>query len=193
VAGFGTTNLPYGVFRPEGAGPRAGVAVGDLVLDLSVLLDSPGEFARPSLNAFLALGRPRWQEVRRLVKARVEQGIRAGQDGVYRARDVEVLMPVEVADFVDFFSGIEHATNMGHILRPEDKDPLKPNYRHLPVGYHGRAGTVLPSGVDIVRPLGQVGTPDGVALKASGRLDIEVELGPLRSSHAALTRAGEAV
>jgi len=177
VTGFGTTNLPYGVFQPAGASPRVGVAVEDLVLDLSVLLDSPGEFAQSSLNAFLAQGRPRWQEVRRFVMTRVAQGVGAHQDGVYRARDVTVLMPLEVADFVDFFSGIEHATNMGYILRPEDKDPLKPNYRHLPVGYHGRAGTVLPSGVAIVRPLGQVSTADGVALRASRRLDIEVELG----------------
>ncbi|MEU4233242.1 fumarylacetoacetate hydrolase family protein [Nonomuraea sp. NPDC026600] len=174
---FGTRTLPYGVFRPAGHDPRIGVAVGELVLDLSDLIDSPAEFAQPSLNAFMSRGPSRWQEVRSAVTARVAAGVEAGQGGVYRIQDVEVLLPIEVADFVDFFSGIEHATNMGHILRPEDKDPLKPNYRSLPVGYHGRAGTVIPSGVDVVRPSGQVNTADGVAFQPSARLDIEVELG----------------
>lgn len=174
---FGSTTLPYGIIRPSGAAPRAGVAVGRHVLDLSVLVDSPEEFAQPSLNTFLAQGRARWQEVRGLVEARVAAGIDPRDEDVHALDDVEILLPVEVADFVDFFSGMEHAVNMGHILRPEDTNPLKPNYRHLPVGYHGRAGTVVPSGVDIRRPMGQVGTPDGVVFRPSGRLDIEAELG----------------
>lgn len=174
---FGRVTLPYGVVRPAGLAPRVGVAVGTNVLDLSMLIDSPGEFAQPSLNAFMARGRRRWDEVRTTVRERVARGVDPGQEDVYAIDDVEVLLPIEVADFVDFFSGIEHATNMGHILRPEEADPLKPNYRHLPVGYHGRAGTVIPSGVDVVRPYGQVRTPNGVVVRPSERLDIEAELG----------------
>ncbi|MEU3617985.1 fumarylacetoacetate hydrolase family protein [Streptomyces sp. NPDC006872] len=173
---FGQRTLPYGVFRAPGLAPRVGVAVGDLVLDLSRLIDSPEEFEQPSLNAFMATGHRRWQEVRAAVESRVEAGVSLGQDGVHRIADVDVLMPIEVADFVDFFSGIEHATNAGHVLRPGE-DPLKPNYRHLPVGYHGRAGTVIPSGVDVVRPRGQVRAGDEVVLRESARLDFEAELG----------------
>jgi fumarylacetoacetase len=168
VVDFGTKTLPYGVFRPPGLAPRVGVAVGELVLDLSHLIDSPKEFAQPSLNTFLAAGHDRWREVRSFVTARVASGVTAGEDGVYAQGDVEVLRPVEVADFVDFFSGIEHAVNMGRILRPDDANPLKPNYRHLPVGYHGRAGTVIPSGVGIVRPCGQVRTADGATRHRDG-------------------------
>jgi fumarylacetoacetase len=177
VVDFGTETLPYGVFRPPGLSPRIGVAVGELVLDLSHLIDAPKEFARPSLNALLAAGRERWAEVRSLVTARVASGVTAGEDGVYAQSDIEVLLPIKVADFVDYFSGIEHAVNMGRILRPDDANPLKPNYRHLPVGYHGRAGTVIPSGVGIVRPCGQVKTTDGVVCRRTERLDIETELG----------------
>jgi len=174
---FGTKTLPYGVFAPPGEAPRVGVAVGDLVLDLSVVLGSPGEFARPSLNAFLARGSARWQEVRGRLGDLVARGVGTGQPGVHRVADVTVLLPVEVADFVDFFSGIEHATNMGAILRPGDENPLKPNYRWLPVGYHGRAGTVIPSGMDVTRPSGQLSTPGGVLDAPTARLDIEAELG----------------
>ncbi|MET9970651.1 fumarylacetoacetase, partial [Streptomyces sp. NPDC006356] len=149
---FGERTLPYGVFRAKGLPPRVGVAVRDLVLDLHHLLDSEDEFAKPSLNAFMARGRTRWHKVRAAVQARVTEGVAQGQAGVHRAADVEMLLPVEVADFVDFFSGIEHATNAAHILRPADAEPLKPNYRTLPVGYHGRAGTVVPSGVPVTRP-----------------------------------------
>ncbi|MGE2716217.1 fumarylacetoacetate hydrolase family protein [Mycolicibacterium litorale] len=174
---FGTTTLPYGVIQPPGLDPRVAVAVGECALDLAALVDSPEEFAQSTLNPFMAKGPARWSEVRELVKVRVAAGVSPHHDDVYRLAEVEVRSPVEVADFVDFFSGIEHATNMGHILRPTDENPLKPNYRHLPVGYHGRAGTVLPSGVHIVRPSGQVLSEDGVVFTPSRRLDVEVELG----------------
>ncbi|MFF7309115.1 fumarylacetoacetate hydrolase family protein [Streptomyces sp. NPDC008137] len=177
VIDFGTRTLPYGVFRPPGLPPRVGVAVGELVLDLTHLIGSPDEFAQPSLNAFLTTGPERWKEVRSLVAARAVNGVTADEIGVYTQRDVEILLPVEVADFVDFFSGIEHAVNMGRILRPGDANPLKPNYRHLPVGYHGRAGTVIPSGAGIVRPSGQIQAPQAVVCRPTERLDIEAELG----------------
>ena len=172
---FGTATLPYGVVAPRGASPRVGVAVGDLVLDLAHLIGGP-EFEADSLNAFMASGPVRWDEVRTAVRRRVESGISPDDPDVHRAADVAVLLPVEVADFVDFFSGIEHATNAGRILRPGE-EPLKPNYRHLPVGYHGRAGTVVPSGTEVIRPAGQVRAGERIIEAPTSRLDIEVELG----------------
>ncbi|WP_329548537.1 fumarylacetoacetate hydrolase family protein [Streptomyces sp. NBC_01356] len=174
---LGNHTLPYGIFRPAGLAPRVGVGVRNLVLDLSRFIDSPDEFAQTTLNPFMAQGRARWHEVRKLVQQRVTAGVHAEQADVHAIDDVELLMPIDVADFVDFFSGIEHAVNMGRILRPEDADPLKPNYRSLPVGYHGRAGTVIPSGSEVVRPEGQVLTAGGPMLAQSERLDIEAELG----------------
>ncbi|MEV5837693.1 fumarylacetoacetate hydrolase family protein [Nocardia sp. NPDC052112] len=172
VIDFGRAVLPYGVFRPPGATPRAGVAVGTQVLDLTAHFDDP-VFARPSLNAFMARGRAFWSEVRE----RVEQIVAgSGDRGLHDQRTVEVLLPIEVADFVDFFSGIEHATNAGRILRPNE-EPLKPNWRHLPVGYHGRAGTVVASGTTVRRPVGQLRQGEDIVVAPSERLDIEAELG----------------
>ncbi|MER7604667.1 fumarylacetoacetate hydrolase family protein [Nocardioides sp. NPDC127503] len=177
AGGFGNQTLPYGIVRPSGGAARVAVAVGDAAIDLTVLLESQAEFAQPSLNAFMAQGRERWQHVRRVVQDRVERGVRPQDPDVHVLSEVDVLLPFEVADFVDFFSGIEHASNVGRILRPDDADPLKPNYRHLPAGYHGRAGTVVPSGTEVNRPTGQVPTADGPVVQPSDRLDIEVELG----------------
>ncbi|CAA9379042.1 MAG: Fumarylacetoacetase [uncultured Nocardioides sp.] len=174
---FGTRTLPYGVVSPSGGRPRVGVAVDDVVLDLAHLFGPSSEFAAASLNPFMAAGPARWAEVRDAVRARVDQGVESGQAGVHAAGAVSVLMPFEVADFVDFFSGIEHATNAGRILRPDEEEPLKPNYRRLPVGYHGRAGTVVPSDVDVVRPAGQIRQGDEVIEAPTRRLDVEVELG----------------
>ncbi|MCZ2849902.1 fumarylacetoacetate hydrolase family protein [Modestobacter sp. VKM Ac-2978] len=172
---FGEQTLPYGVVAPRGGAPRVGVAVRDLVLDLAVLLGTE-EFGRDTLAPFMAAGPRRWAEVRSAVAARVRKGVHAGQPDVHGVDEVAVLMPFEVADFVDFFSGIEHASNAGRILRPGE-EPLKPNYRHLPVGYHGRAGTVIPSGADVVRPAGQQRRGDEVAEAPTRRLDVEVEMG----------------
>ena len=174
---FGEQTLPYGIVAPAGQEPRVGVAVDDSVLDLAHLFGPSSEFAAASLNPFMAAGPARWTEVRDAVRARADLGVESGQPGVHAADEVSVLMPFEVADFVDFFSGIEHATNAGRILRPDDAEPLKPNYRRLPVGYHGRAGTVVPSDVDVVRPAGQIRQGDDVVEAPTRRLDVEVELG----------------
>jgi fumarylacetoacetase len=146
--------LAYGVLA--GGGVCARVDGG--VLDLSELDDV---LAAPSLNAFMARG----PEFRRDVAARVEEG-RPVEGG-------ELGLPVDVADYVDFYSSIHHARNLGRMFRP-DGDPLMPNWRHLPVGYHGRAGTVVPTGSAVVRPSGQ--RPGGV-FGPSERLDIELEAG----------------
>ncbi len=173
-APFGPEHLPYGVFAPGGDEYRVGVRVGDHVIDLALALDDP-VFARPDLNAFLAQGPQRWAQVRERVRELVEGELSA--DAVCPLAAARLALPVRIGDYVDFYASIDHATNLGKLLRP-GSEPLLPNWRHLPVGYHGRAGTVVVSGTDIARPRGQrrtdSGTPD---FGPSRRLDIEAELG----------------
>jgi len=180
---FPLENLPYGVFSPAGEPPRCGVAIGEHVLDLSrAPIEGREVFAAPSLNGFLVQGRERWAAVR----ARVGEllGDSAYRDVVepalHRIDAVELHLPFEVADYVDFYSSLHHAQNIGRIFRP-DQEPLTPNWRHLPIGYHGRSGTVVVSGTPLVRPCGQRKAPTGSnhvsELGPTGRLDIEAEVG----------------
>jgi len=173
---FGLDNLPYGVFSAGGRPPRVGVRVADSVLDLAVLL-ADEVFAAPSLNPFMATGPARWAAAR----ARITELIATGavpSGAVWSLADVELRLPFEVADYIDFYASEHHASNLGRLLRPT-ADPLLPNWKHLPVGYHGRAGTVVVSGTDIVRPSGQRKGPADPApvFGPSIRLDIEAELG----------------
>jgi fumarylacetoacetase len=176
--GFGLEHLPYGVFTPNAGGePRVGVRLEDDVVDVGALLDDEA-FRRPSLNAFLAQGPDRWAQVRGRLQAAL------GNDGVGAAphrhplSDVTLHLPIEIGDYVDFYSSIEHATNLGRIMRP-DAEPLLPNWRHLPVGYHGRSGTVVVSGTPITRPSGQTRVGDAAApsFGPTRLLDIELEVG----------------
>jgi fumarylacetoacetase len=172
---FGPDNLPYGIFSPAGGAPRVGVRLGDSVADLSVLLDDP-VFAMPSLNAFMAQGRARWSEVREQLTELLAGDV--PNAALHPIGDVRLHLPFEVADYVDFYASEHHASNLGRLFRP-DSEPLMPNWKHLPVGYHGRAGTVVVSGTDIARPCGQRKTPEAAAptYGPSRRLDIEAELG----------------
>jgi fumarylacetoacetase len=162
---FGRETLPYGVFSVPGGTKRIGVAVDDGVLDLAQHLDP--SFEAPSLNGLLAAGRSRWSEVRAAVRGLLDRPL-------VPLADVHLHLPFEVADYVDFYASEEHATNLGRMFRP-DGDALLPNWKHLPVGYHGRAGTVVVSGTDIHRPHG-LRLP-GPAYGPSAKLDVEVELG----------------
>jgi fumarylacetoacetase len=182
VTGFGPEHLPYGVFRRAGESPRVGARLGDGVLDLAALAadgpldEDPALFARPSLNALMAAGRPTWTRVREALRA-----LAAGPDAepaTVAVDDVELLLPIAAGDYVDFYSSLEHASNVGRIFRP-DAEPLVPNWRHMPIGYHGRAGTVVVSGTPIRRPSGQRREPGDEApvFGPSVRLDIELELG----------------
>ncbi|WP_194816290.1 fumarylacetoacetase [Nocardia sp. XZ_19_385] len=171
---FGPDNLPYGVFASKHGPYRVGVRLGDSVIDLAVALDDP-IFAAASLNPFLAQGPQRWREVRERVRLLADNEI--PDAAVHSLVDVDMKLPVQVGDYVDFYASIDHATNLGRLFRP-DSEPLLPNWRHLPVGYHGRAGTVVVSGTDIVRPRGQRRTDSGAPdFGPSKRLDIEAELG----------------
>jgi fumarylacetoacetase len=173
---FGLHNLPYGVFSTPGNSPRVGVRVGDSVVDLSQALGDE-VFAAPSLNPFMAQGYERWAEVRRRITDLIA-GDAVPREAVHPLDTVSLHMPFEVADYVDFYASEHHASNVGRIFRP-DSPPLPPNWKHLPIGYHGRSGTVVLSGTDIVRPCGQRRDPGDPApvFGASRRLDVEAELG----------------
>ncbi len=183
-------NLPYGVFSHGDEGPRVGVRIGDLVLDLapvaaSEMLPVAHVFEATDLNPFMALGRPAWDSVRRWVTGLLTDETERAlvEPNLVPVDEVAMHLPIAVADYVDFYCSLEHASNVGRIFRP-DQEPLKPNWRHLPVGYHGRAGTVVVSGTPVRRPCGQrlpAGATSGSAPSpeygASRRLDIETELG----------------
>jgi fumarylacetoacetase len=176
---FGIGNLPYGVFTPPAGTARAGVRIGDSVLDLAAALDDP-VFAAPGLNAFMAQGVRRRREVReRITDLLTDVRHRAATEPhLYRLAEVRLGLPFEVGDYVDFYANEHHATNLGRLFRP-DGDPLPANWKHLPIGYHGRSGTVVVSGTPIVRPSGQRREP-GAACPSFGpslRLDIEAEVG----------------
>lgn len=186
-SGFPAEHLPYGVFSLGNGRPRVGARIGELVLDLTRLADdrvggldelAGGAFDRPSLNAFMALGPDRWRAVRSRLTDLVSEPARRDrvEPALVPVAGATLHLPVEVADYVDFYSSIEHATNLGRLFRP-DAEPLLPNWRHLPVAYHGRAGTVVVSGTPVARPSGQRRAGDTVVFGPSERLDIELEVG----------------
>jgi fumarylacetoacetase len=174
---FPLENLPYGVFSHRDANARVGVAIGDSVLDLAPVLDDP-VFAQPRLNGLMRQGPARWREVRERVRDLLSRPSGQVEQHLLPRHDVRLHLPFEVADYVDFYASIEHASNVGRMFRP-DQEPLPPNWRWLPIGYHGRAGTVVVSGTPVARPCGQR-RPDKNAAPTYGptrRLDIEAEIG----------------
>ncbi|WP_030022216.1 fumarylacetoacetase [Streptomyces monomycini] len=184
---FGPHTLPYGVFSTadEPTRHRIGVRHGDHVLDLDALATTSGSphaalLTAPTLNPLLAAGRDVWQAVREAVRTAVtDPAQRATTEALLIPLDAVTLhLPFEVADYVDFYASEHHATNVGRIFRP-NADALTPNWKHLPIGYHGRAGTVVVSGTPVVRPSGQRKAPADAAptFGPSRRLDIEAEIG----------------
>ena len=168
---FGVDNLPYGVFSTPGTAPRTGVAVGDGVLDLAAATGDPVH-ATGSLDAFLAQGPRAWDAVR----AQLVRWATEGAQPLVPRAEVTMHLPFTVADYVDFYSSRHHAENIGRMFRP-GTPPLTPNWEHLPIGYHGRAGTVAVSGTDVVRPNGQRLDDGAPVFGPSRRLDIEAEVG----------------
>ncbi|MER6827629.1 fumarylacetoacetase [Streptosporangium sp. NPDC000563] len=185
--GWDLENLPYGVFsRHEGETPRVGVRYGDHVVDLAGALHDE-VFATGSLNAFMSRGPAAWRDTRTLIQNKLSTDHVVVEPHLIPLDQVTLHLPIEVADYVDFYCSLEHASNLGRMFRP-DEEPLKPNWRHLPVGYHGRAGTVVVSGTPVTRPSGQRGA--GV-FGPSAKLDIEAELGFVVGAPTALgERAG---
>ncbi len=188
-SGFGLENLPFGAVALGDGPARPAVRIGEHALILEPLAEAgllgdlpAGVLAGPVLNPFLALGRPAWSATR----ARIAELLRAGSPereaaaaALVPLADVEVRLPLAIGDYVDFYSSIEHASNVGRMFRP-DAEPLLPNWRHLPVGYHGRASSVVVSGTPVRRPHGQLPPAEAGGAPRFGpteRLDIELELG----------------
>ncbi|MDX6310236.1 MAG: fumarylacetoacetase [Nocardioidaceae bacterium] len=185
---FGLATLPYGVCSLEGVA-SVGVRVGDQVLDLAGVAELDGHpladvFASSSLNPLMALGPRGWSDVRQWVGWLLADDEPSNREAVsanlHALEEVTMCLPVEVADYVDFYASEQHATNVGQIFRP-DSPALPPNWKQMPIGYHGRAGTVVVSGTDVVRPRGQrrpePGSPPPFG--PSTMLDIECEVGYL--------------
>ena len=187
-ADFPIQNLPFGIFRTKTGEARPGVAIGDLILDLRAaagagLLDpvlDAGTLAHPTLNRLMALP----LDERRRLRARLSELLRAGTPEAARERvvlvessSVELLLPAAIGDYTDFYASVFHATNVGRMFRPDN--PLLPNYKYVPIGYHGRASSIVPSGWTVTRPAGQT-RDDATAPPVFGptrRLDYELEVG----------------
>ena len=189
---FPLENLPFGVCKPRDGAARIGVALGDQVIDLSALeaaghfkdLPQRDLFARDSLNDFLALGRPAWKKVREILQKllaadnpalRDDQQLR--QRVFHRQSDVTMQLPVKIANYTDFYSSYHHAHNVGTMLRGAE-NALMPNWKWLPVAYHGRASSVVVSGAEVRRPKGQIKPPDAPApvFGPTKSLDYELEM-----------------
>ena len=193
---FSIHNLPYGIFsRYPGSQPSVGVAIGEWILDLALLqevglLNEPRlaqkrPFEQPTLNSFMAMGRPIWQAVRQRLQqllsredTTLSQADRLREAALVKQTAVTMHLPAHIGDYTDFYSSKEHASNVGRMFRgPEN--PLLPNWLHLPVGYHGRASSVVVSGTDIRRPQGQTMPPQAEApvFGPSQEVDFELEMG----------------
>ena len=176
---FGLDNLPYGVFS-LGDGPRRiGVAVGDQVLDIGAV-DGDPLLTAPLLNPLLAAGRAEWTRVRETVRGWLTEPSAADRvrPHLHPLADVTLHLPVEVGDYVDFYSNEHHATNAGRIFRAGVGSAALPeNWKHLPIGYHGRSSSVVVSGTPVVRPIGQRRGEHGPEFGPSQRLDVETEVG----------------
>ncbi len=192
---FSIQNLPYGIFSSSTAvSPRVGVAIGDWVLDLSVLqangffdqtlLRETAVFSQPTLNSFMALGRPYWLETRTLLQTLLLEDNPTLRDhpirptALHPLQDVTLHLPAAIGDYTDFYSSREHATNVGIMFRGKE-NALMPNWLHLPVGYHGRSSSIVLSGTDIRRPYGQTNPNDDPlpTFGPSKLLDFELEMG----------------
>jgi fumarylacetoacetase len=189
---FPIQNLPFGVFRRADSreAARVGIAIGSMVLDVSAALRTghltgagaaaAEACAAPALNDLMALGRPAWTALRRQVSALLRTGARAERDAdalLTPMADAELMLPARVNDYTDFYASIHHATNVGSMFRPDN--PLLPNYKHVPIGYHGRASSLVPSGSHVRRPNGQRKPPDSESpvFGPSRSLDYECEVG----------------
>jgi fumarylacetoacetase len=194
---FPIQNLPLGIFKRKGhkEPARGGVAIGDQILDLAAL----GVRTGTTLNGLAAMGRPAARKLRRelsralSVKSRQRKRL---QKYLVPVKQAELFLPIAVGDYSDFYAGIHHATNIGRLLRPDN--PLLPNYKWLPIGYHGRCSSIVVSGTDVRRPRGQLKPPDAPApvYAPTRRLDYEVELGFIGGSGNRLGRTiavGEAL
>jgi fumarylacetoacetase len=190
---FPIQNLPFGVFKPAQGGARVGVAIGDLVLDLAVL-EELGHFRSPefgqtpvfnegALNSLLSLGRPAWSKARETIQHLLKDDTATLRDDAelrtrafHAQKEVTMQLPARIGDYTDFYSSFHHAHNVGTMLRGAE-NALMPNWKWLPVAYHGRASSIVVSGTDVRRPHGQIKPPDAAApiFGPSRSFDYELE------------------
>ena len=189
---FPIQNLPFAIFRRQGSNEafRGGVAIGDQIVDMAAAvkagvftgdaLEAAQAAAEPTLNHLMGLGPQRLSHLRKQLSKALQTG--SAQEAALQAclvpqAQAEYALPARIGDYTDFYTSVHHATNIGRLFRPDS--PLMPNYKWIPIGYHGRASSVIVSGQDFHRPRGQVKAPDAEApvVKPSARMDIELELG----------------
>ena len=187
---FPLNNLPYGVFSTAGTDPRCGVAIGDMILDLQAaeaagLVDLGDEpmFEMPFWNEIMEEGPALWTALRNRLIALLQEGAeeqKTVEPCLVPMADAELHMPVIVSEYTDFYAGRHHATNVGTMFRGAD-NALPPNWLHIPIGYNGRASSVVVSGTDVRRPWGQLKGPNDAAPRWApcARFDIELEMGAL--------------
>ncbi|MEK6243574.1 MAG: fumarylacetoacetase [Pseudomonadota bacterium] len=174
---FPIQNLPFGVFKRKKSNqsPRGGIAIGDQILDLAAVGIKTG----PTLNVLAAAGPPTWRALRKLLSDALSnpKNRKKFSKHLVPMKKAELFLPVAIGNYSDFYTGIHHATTVGKIFRPDS--PLLPNYHWVPIGYHGRASSIIVSGTPVVRPNGQTKTPDAQSpvFGPSKRLDFELELG----------------
>tara|TARA_B100000287_G_scaffold89329_1_gene81740 strand:+ start:4371 stop:5606 length:1236 start_codon:yes stop_codon:yes gene_type:complete len=185
---FPLNNLPYGVFSTKKDGPRCGVRIGDVVLDLKAMesegyINFEGVFESSYWNDFIALGEEKWTELRQTLFEYLHKDFTNKEKILklmHKEFDITMHLPIKVAEYTDFYSGRNHAQNVGTMFRgPENA--LPPNWLHMPIGYNGRASSVVVSGTDIRRPYGQLKGPDFDMPKflPSRRFDFELEMGAI--------------
>lgn len=184
---FSIYNLPFGIFSVGEGAPKAGIAIGEQIVDIAALadlglLDVNGVYFRQrTLNDFIGLGKGITNKVRLDVQQLLvleNSSLKNHPEAFVLQRDATMHLPVRIGDYTDFYSSIEHATNVGKMFRDAD-NALLPNWKHLPVGYHGRASSIVVSGTPVHRPMGQILPKDAdePVFQASGRLDFELEMG----------------
>ncbi|GIL23295.1 MAG: fumarylacetoacetase [Bacteroidota bacterium] len=200
---FPIQNLPFGIFKTRYLGAVAGVAIGNHVLDLVYLHENgfldglglpAGIFNQRYLNNFIALGRKTTRAVRNRISellsaevATLQQNVAARELALIPMQEVQMLLPIQISNYTDFYSSEEHATNVGSMFR-DPKNALLPNWKHLPVGYHGRASSIVVSGTNLHRPKGQIKLPDSEmpVFCPTQKLDFELELAFITSKSNAL-------
>lgn len=186
---FSIHNIPFGIFSTKSNTLRAGIAIGDQILDLVVASElgvfnsldfNPYVFKSETLNDFIALGKEITSTVRTIIQeelTNVDSVLKTDSSVFVNQKEVQMHLPVFVGDYTDFYSSIEHATNVGTMFR-DPNNALLPNWKHIPVGYHGRASSIIVSGVDVHRPMGQTIAPDAKepTYGPSKRVDFELEM-----------------
>ncbi|SHG67014.1 fumarylacetoacetase [Flagellimonas flava] len=197
---FSIHNIPFGIFSTTDRAPRAGVAIGDHILDLAAVAEldvfefNTAVLEKDTLNDFIALGKSITKKVRKDIQhwLQEEDSILAGRPELFVLQsEAQMHMPVIIGDYTDFYSSIEHATNVGKMFR-DPANALLPNWKHIPVGYHGRASSIILSGEPIYRPQGQT-IPNGADQPVFGpsqRLDFELEMGFITGKN---TQLGESI